>query len=391
MRRLTVLISLAALLAALGGCQPNPAAAPVPTVTPRPPQPSQIAATSTPLIGGEVQPPLTPTAGVVNTITYPVGPDSYPEGVNPLTGLPVGDPAVLQRPPLAIKVSNDPLARPPSGLQAADMVFEHYAEGGVTRFTAVLYSQTAPEVGSLRSGRLLDLEIVPMLDALYVASGFSGGVQKRMEAASWVARNFSSPFGYEKPPYMVRINRQDRAFEHTLYAVPDEFWGLAEERGVSRPPDLTPGLAFLDSIPPGGTPASVITVDFSTADFEVRWEYDPQTGRYFRSQAGKPHIDYLTGEQITAENVMFVGAMHVDTDILEDGYRGLPSTEIQIWGEGPASLFRDGQRYEGRWSRLDPEQMLAFTDLEGNILYFKPGRTWFEMVPIGFDRLFTEP
>jgi hypothetical protein len=53
-------------------------------------------------------------------------------------------------------------------------------------------------------------------------------------------------------------------------------------------------------------------------------------------------------------------------------------------------VFRDGQRFEGRWSRLDPEQMMAFTDLNGNTMYLKPGQTWFEMVPLGFDQLFVE-
>jgi len=384
---LTGTLTAVALLAlVITACAPEPQYTPTPTATPRPVQAATATPTST---GSETQ--AVPTPDPALAVVYPVGVDGYPEGVNPLTGLRVSDPSVLLRRPLAVKVSNDPLARPQSGLTYADIVFEHYAEGGVTRFTALLYSQTAPEVGSLRSGRLIDLEIVPMFDAIFTASGFSGGVMRRMESAGWRNRNFSSPFGYEKSPYMERIEREGRAFEHTLYAIPDAFWALAEERGLNQSPDMTPGMAFLDSVPAGGTPASVINVDFSTSQFRVRWDYDEASGQYLRSMAGEPHIDYVNGEQIRAANVMFVGAMHIDTDILEDGYNGLPSVEIQVWGEGPASLFRDGQRFEGRWSRWDPEDMLTFTDLDGNTLYFKPGNTWFELVPIGFDRLTTEP
>ena len=57
------------------------------------------------------------------------------------------------------------------------------------------------------------------------------------------------------------------------------------------------------------------------------------------------------------------------------------SIEIQVWGEGPATLFRDGLRYEGRWQRNDSKNMLTFTDLDGNVLPFKPGNTWVEVVP----------
>jgi hypothetical protein len=320
-----------------------------------------------------------------------VGPDSYPADVNPLTGLPVPDVAVLNRPPLAIKVSNDPLARPQSGLSFADLVYEHYAEGGVTRYTAIFYSQSAQQVGSVRSGRLLDLEIVPMYDAIYTASGFSDGVLQRMRQANWANRNFSPPFGYAEP-YLIRINDPNIAYEHTLFAVPEALWALAQQQGVSQPPDLTPGLLFDPALPAGGTSAGKITINYGPQTSQVRWEYDPATNSYLRWVGGQPDTDKLTGQQLAFENVIAVAAMHVDTDILEDTVAGGHwSIEIQLWGEGPASIFRDGQRFEGRWRRTSPEEMITFTDLSGNPLPLRNGQTWFEVVPIGFDQLSVEP
>ena len=66
------------------------------------------------------------------------------------------------------------------------------------------------------------------------------------------------------------------------------------------------------------------------------------------------------------------------------------SIEIQVWGEGAAWLLRDGMLFEGRWQRANRQDMLTFTDLEGTILPFKPGNTWFQLVPLGFDRLTVE-
>ena len=89
------------------------------------------------------------------------------------------------------------------------------------------------------------------------------------------------------------------------------------------------------------------------------------------------------------KNIVVVSARHVDTDIPETEVRqGAYSIEIQIWGEGPATIFRDGQRFEGRWHRNNPNDMLTFTDLDGNPLPLAPGNTWFQLVPLGFDKLY---
>jgi hypothetical protein len=114
-----VLISVA--LAACG--QAVPVASPTPTETPT------ITETPTPL------PTDTPTPQP--TLSYPpegYGPSNFPSGVNPLTGLQVANPALLDRRPLLIKVTNLPRnVRPQWGLSLADIVFEYYTEEGSAR------------------------------------------------------------------------------------------------------------------------------------------------------------------------------------------------------------------------------------------------------------------
>jgi hypothetical protein len=377
MHRSSLALICAAVLIApvLGACQPTPAATPTPTRTP----------------SGAVVPPAATTAPAGSTPapvidTGNIGPNEYPPNVNPLTGLVVPDPAVLQRSPLAIKVSNNNPSRPQSGLSFADLVFEHYAEGGETRYTAIIYSQTPERVGSVRSGRLIDVELIPMFDAILSASGFSGGTLSRLTSKPWGTRNLSGPeIG---APSLVRLDLKDVGVEDTEFAVPSALWALATQKNINNPPDLTPGMAFNSKVPAGGTPATMITFEYGLSWTKVEWQYDPATGKYLRTLYGEPHVDKLTDQQLAFDNVLAVGANHVQADYVEDGFSGELSTEIQVWGEGPATLFRNGQRIEGHWSRLDPEQMLQFTDLNGNILYLKPGTTWFEMLPLGFDKMF---
>ena len=85
-------------------------------------------------------------------------PQEPPAGANPYTGLPV-DAVALGRKPLLIKVANTAEVRPQSGLNAADVVVEHLSEGGITRFTALFLSNMPAKVGSVRSCRLIDLEL----------------------------------------------------------------------------------------------------------------------------------------------------------------------------------------------------------------------------------------
>src|SRR5262245_54089806 len=81
---------------------------------------------------------LTPLAGAEVEL---VEPTAIPANLNPLTGL-VTDPANLERRPIVVKISNAPaLVRPQAGIGAADIVYEHYVEGGLTRFSAIFYSQ----------------------------------------------------------------------------------------------------------------------------------------------------------------------------------------------------------------------------------------------------------
>src|ERR1041385_7641037 len=86
----------------------------------------------------------TPTANATQT----VAPTAAPANYNPLTGLSVEDPALLQIPAVLVSISHFPVtARPQAGLSFAPYVFEIYITEGATRFLTTFYGQyPAPEV-----------------------------------------------------------------------------------------------------------------------------------------------------------------------------------------------------------------------------------------------------
>ncbi len=316
-----------------------------------------------------------------------LGPQEFPADVNPLTGETMDDPSLLQRRPIAIKVSNYPaLVRPQAGLNNADLVFEHYAEGGATRFTAVFYGKDAHTVGSVRSARIIDFEIPVMYDAAFGFSGAAGANKERFAQTDWLSRIISPDFG-DKGFYRAEPKDSDTDFWHTMFSDTFRLRTILQERGEDMPPQFQNGMIFSPEPPSGGAPAKQAEIGYSGS--YVTWWYDSGTGRYYRWNDGERHDDANTGEQINTKNVILVAAQHVDTWIPETEVgQGAKSIEIQIWGEGPATLFRDGQRFDGRWHRENPRDMLTFTDLEGNPLPLGIGNTWFELVPLGFDKLY---
>ena len=302
---------------------------------------------------------------------------------NPLTGELVEDPALLERRPLAIKISNAPAlwVRPQSGLNDADLVFEHITEGALTRFTMIVYGKTPPDVGPIRSARLIDLELPTMYDASLVYSGTSIGVgQKLFNTEQWPRVLRAHEAGY----YRTGANKP---FEHTLYANPAALWEVLDDKGLNNAPEFSTNLTFAIEPPDGGTPASEVDVQLATE--LVEWNYDPESGRYLRWAAGQPILDANYGEQVSAANVVIVTANHVeDQNICEQVTNGVCvalSIEAQIWGSGPVTIFRDGQRYDGTWERISSEDMFTFYDDAGDPIPLQIGNSWIQVMPTWYD------
>ena len=106
--------------------------------------------------GGGKSDESTTTVKKTTTTTEPKGP------VAPLTGLPNDDATLLTRPAVVVKLDNHPDARPQTGLNLADIVFEENVEM-LTRFAAVFHSQIPEPVGPIRSGRTQDINLLGSL------------------------------------------------------------------------------------------------------------------------------------------------------------------------------------------------------------------------------------
>jgi hypothetical protein len=335
---------------------------------------------------GQSTAPATPTPGTpADYPTQGYGPINFPENINPLTGLPVADSALLNRRPLAIKISNGPRSvRPQWGLSLADHVFEYFHEVGRTRFNAIYYGNDAEIVGPIRSARYADEDLVRMYKAIFAF----GSADIRILNKLWVSEfsdrliflsDYPCPATADYPLCRTDPNVYNHLVADT--ALLSEHFTPA---GIANGRQYLDGLHFNVNIPEGSAPGESVTTRYSQS-FYNRWEYDPEIGRYLRYEdkyddpAGNAEefellTDRLTEQPIMADNIVILLTEHTY-------YSREPEVwEIELFGYGKAYLFRDGQVYEISWARAVESDLIAVTYPDGSRFPLQPGNTWYQVV-----------
>jgi hypothetical protein len=342
LRRTSVVVfGLAALAASAcgGGSKPEPAAA----VTPAP----SDSPNSTAVSGGTVKP----------------GPPA------PLTGLPEAE-AAASRPSIAVKIDNAPEARPQSGLDAADIVYEEVVEGGVTRFIAVFQSQAPPLVGPVRSIRPMDPNV---LSAYHGLVAYSGGIP------AFVSLLRKAPVQDVDVDVATDAYTWDksRAAPHNEYVSPGQLWPKAKS-AYANPPQAM--FEFRSAGEPfGDVDAHHVVIPYSPRQTSI-YDWDAASGTWKRTSNGTPHMT-ASGVQIAPENVVvqFV-SMHTLDYVDPSGTKVVESTVI---GDGDAWILSGGRLTKGHWSKDSATTPTKFTDSAGHPVKLAPGRTWVHFAPVG--------
>jgi hypothetical protein len=320
-----------------------------------------------------------PTATITQTPSNtPViaGPESYPEGMNPLTGLMVDDPEILNRRPVLIKVSNFPrYGRPHAGLSNADIVFDYYIGEGTNRFIALFYGQDSEKVGPIRSGRLVDGQIVRLYNGIL---GYASADQYNVNPTI-LQKLGSRAISYtpSKCPAMCDDGNNN---VYSVFANTAEMTNYYNNMaGITSFDPQLGGMYFDSEAPESDQIANLITIKYNYYNIG-EWQYDAAGGNYLRWIEDVDENDVVTmipltdrnnGEVINAENVI----------LLFTYYQNYNATlqDIELWYNYDgrrAVLFRDGVAQEGIWKYIGPDQPLQFFTASGDPLALKPGNTW---------------
>lgn len=292
----------------------------------------------------------------------------------PLTGV-AGEPD--PRPALAVKIENTAVARPQSGLEQADVVWETVVEFEVSRLIAVFHSQVPEEVGPIRSVRPMDPPVLAPTQGLLVYSGGQPGI------LDLVARSGLQTVSHDAgAPGLYRI--RGRSAPHNVYGSPATWWGIAE------PGRAAPGEQFAFARRPdqaaavvAGTPASRLAFRLS-GQSSPSWTWDAASGTWKRYEGSTP-ATAATGAQLSAVNVVAVTAEHPNSPFGAQG--GAPVPTYELVGEGDAVVATGGQTVAARWRKDAEDQPLRLFLPDGSEARLAPGNTWVELVPAGSGTL----
>lgn len=225
----------------------------------------------------------------------------------------------------------------------------------------------AAEVGPIRSGRLLYGYIAGFFQRSCLIYAFADEtVLEKIPQCSFVTHEYSGGGA------MMPLDRMQAIAEDNMRHTGGDFNYASN--------------LFTEQAPEGGEPADQIQIFVARLN-QSGWTYDPLYGSWLRfvdnsdpATEGQLHadVDRLTSRQLHVENFIILEAEH---DVV------MPTSldiHLDQGTEGKAYLFRDGKKYDIRWSTRSDDfeqdsgtrKPIRFENLDGSPAALKPGHTW---------------
>ncbi|MEV7973613.1 DUF3048 domain-containing protein [Cellulomonas sp. NPDC089187] len=295
-------------------------------------------------------------------------PDPDLPAVWPLTG---EQGTIEDRAALAVKIENTAVARPQSGLNQADVVWETIVEFEVSRLVAVYHSQVPEEIGPIRSVRPMDTAITSPLNGLLAFSGGQAGILQMVEASPVQA--LSHDAGIDG---MYR--KKGRSAPHNVYATPTALWSQADPEHQSSPERQfavarTAEAATATQI---GAPATRMDFDLS-GQSKPSWVWNGEVWQ--RWEGSSEAMDAADNTQVHADNVVAIVAAHPNTGFAAQG--GAPVPTYTLVGTGTGTLATGGKTVDVTWQKDSETAPLRLLLPDGTEAQLAPGNTWVELVP----------
>jgi Protein of unknown function (DUF3048) N-terminal domain/Protein of unknown function (DUF3048) C-terminal domain len=293
-----------------------------------------------------------------------------PQGpVFPLTDLaaPGGPP---NRPALSVKIDNVDPARPQSGVNDADVVFEELVEGGNSRLFAVFQSHDSPRVGPIRSARPVDADLLHGLGGgIFAFSGAAAGelAPVKDHSGATLLSNDAGSAGFARD--------HSRQAPYNLYSSTAALYSAGASAGNHQGPP--PGL-FAYGSSAATAPATGVDLTFGI-HLSCGWRWSAASHRYERSQNGTPDV-LADGSPIVSDNLVIMSVQITGTGIFDSVHEEDPF--VHVIGSGPAWVLRDGHLAAGQWARSGLDAPTVLTAAGGGPLNLEPGRTWVELLPV---------
>lgn len=290
-----------------------------------------------------------------------VDPYSYP-----LTG--IGSETSTDGRAIAVMINNHPKARPQSGLNKADLVYEILAEGDVTRFLAVFQSEKPANIGPVRSARDYYIYLAKGFNALYIAHGYSPKAKELLNG------NYIDNLNGMVYDGTLFQRSKTRKAPHNSYITYENILKGAKQKNYSMKKSPAPFKFFTEEESKNitGADAKSVQITYSKGgSFNSMFKFDDTSGKYIRFSGSQQTVDLDTNEQIMLDNIFIIEAEHQ----IIDSYG---SRDVDLESGGKAYLLQKGKVNQVDWKNKNGEIVPV---KDGEEVPLVKGKTWVNVVP----------
>ncbi len=311
-------------------------------------------------------PKATPEQTPIPTTEPVPTPTPRPEDMSYTTGLQYKG----EYKPVMVVIENSPAARPQTGLQTADVVYEVPVDGGVTRFVCV-FSDNVPEgVMPVRSGRVSFLYIQQEWNTPFMHFGGSGSGNSNAPDFTFYGNKLHGDIKIDVDG--LKGKWSDYYYRVKGIGAPHNVMGNPLE--VQKLYDYTPTplkWEFDSNVTYPGADVTEIKLGMSTKyDDFTSYTYDAAQDVYLRFMKGKEFKSKETDKQVAVKNIIVQYSTYEQIDV------------YKVWkmtGSGNADFYIGGKLVKGTWSKESPTSQTLYCDDKGAPIVLHPGNTWIHL------------
>lgn len=276
--------------------------------------------------------------------------------------------------PIAVQFDNHPGARPQAGLIDADIAFEFYVEGGMTRYLGIFLSSYPEHLGPIRSSRPYFIQTAMGFDAFYAHVGGSYQALEDIKAYGVPSINAMNSNAFWREGH--------KKIPHNLYTSSENILKVAESRGFRLDSDVLWQPFHMEPEEGNGT-INAREIEFvykapasnQAGGYATSYKYHSEEKVYYRYTNGMAHRDEVTNNHLNCSNIL---VQYVPTRVLDQEGR----LEMALIGEGEGMYYTDGYGIPVTWKKASYGAPTFFY-YQGEKLVMNPGKTWVQVMRSG--------
>ena len=308
----------------------------------------------------KAEPIVTPIPSASTKIETPV--KTQQKYFAPYTGEEVKKEVLANIAVLAIVENSEP-ARPQSGINSADIVYETLAEGGTPRFIALFQSEDAQKLGPIRSARSYFLDISKEYNLPFAHCGGSEEALNAIKNENLMSMN-------EMSNASTYWRDNERKAPHNLYTSTEKLRELVKTKKYIKAPTVQ--LKFdkhywdNDKLSPANEVLLKINKFYNTS-------YTYKDGLYLKSMDSVPSTNKEDTVPLAFKNIVVqITSIRTQADGLH--------LDIALVGNGDGYVISNGKFIKMHWAKKNVTSQTLLTDENGNSLPLNPGKTWWNIV-----------